>query len=70
MQKKIRHKIPVAHQTSTVALSIASVLTFLRAQFDEDDLDNDDDDVELAIDSDEDDELSDSEDEDYILKKP
>ena len=70
MQKKIRRKIPAAHQTSTAAPSIASVLTFLQAQFDEDDLDNDDDDVELAIDSDEDYELSDLEDEDYILKKP
>ena len=44
-------------------------MTYLRAQFDEDDLDNDDDDVELELDSDKDYELSDSEDEEFVVKK-
>ena len=69
MRKKIKRKIPVANQTAMAAPSIASVLTFLRAQFDEDDLDNDDDDVELALDSDEDYDLSDSENDDFVPKK-
>jgi hypothetical protein len=68
MRKKIRRKIPAAQQTSITAPTIATVLSNLRAHFNEDDIDNDDDDVELSLDSDEASEGSETEDEDFKMK--
>ena len=70
MRKKIRRKIPAAQQTSITAPTIANVLGYLRAHFNEDDIDNDDDDVELSLDSDGDSDGSNSEDEDFRAKAP
>jgi hypothetical protein len=70
MRKKIKRKIPTTHQTSTAAPSIGSVLGYLRAHFDEDDLDINDDDVELSLESEEDDQTSDSDDEDFSTRPP
>ena len=55
MRKKIKHKIPATHQTATMPLTIASVLGYLHAHFNKDDLDIIDEDVELSLNSDEDD---------------
>ena len=54
MWKKIKRKILATHQTATMPLTIASVLGYLRAHFNEDDLNINDEDVELSLDSDED----------------
>ena len=70
MRKKIRHKIPMAHQTSTVAPSIGSVLGYLRAHFVEDDLNINDPNVELSLESEEDDQTLDSDDEDFSTRPP
>jgi hypothetical protein len=70
MRKKIKRKIPTTQQTSTAAPSISSVLGYLRAHFDEDDLDINDEDVELSLESEEDDESSDSDDEDFNTRTP
>jgi FlaG/FlaF family flagellin (archaellin) len=71
MRKKIKRKIPATHQTSTAAPSIASVLGYLRAHFDEDDLDVNDEDVELSLESEEDeDQSSDSDEEDFSARPP
>jgi hypothetical protein len=40
MRKKIRHKIPEAHQTAASPPSITSVLGYLRDEFDVDDSDD------------------------------
>ena len=39
--KKIKWKIPEVHQTATLPPSIASVLSYLRSEFDVDDIDDD-----------------------------
>jgi hypothetical protein len=58
LQKTIKRKIPEAHQTATSPPSIASVLSYLRVQFDingiEDGSNLGSNDVELASDSDDD----------------
>ena len=64
MHRKIKRKIPMAQLTAMAAPSIASVLGFLQAQFDEDNLDHDDEDVELSLDRD--DKFSDTEDQDDL----
>ena len=52
MRKKIKCKIPDAHQTASSTLSIASVLCYLRDEFHEDDIDNLDlDNMDLFSDS-------------------
>lgn len=52
MRKKIKHKIPDAHQTATSAPLITSVLSLLRDEFNADDIDNDPYDTEFCSDSD------------------
>lgn len=68
MRKKIKWKIPANQQLATSAPSITSMLGYLQAQFDEDDLDHDNKDVELSLDMDED--FSDTDDEDDTLQTP
>jgi hypothetical protein len=70
MRKKIKHKILTTHQTSTAAPSISSVLGYLHAHFDEDDLNITDEDIELSLESEEDDESSDSDDKDFNTRSP
>jgi len=71
MRSKIPRKIPTTHQKSTMPPSIATVLTLLRDQFSEDDLDNNNDDVELSLDSEEDYDATDTEDElEFTVKAP
>ena len=54
LRKKVKRRIPQAHQTTLSPPSIASVFGYLRDEFDEDDIDDDSDDVELTFYSDED----------------
>ena len=56
LRKKIKGKIPEAHQTVASPPSIASVLGYLIDEFDIDDIDDSEnlDDIALASDSDED----------------
>lgn len=67
MRKKIKHKIPTAQQTATTALTITSVIGYLRDQFDEDNINNDNEDMELSFTS-EDGLTSGSEDEEFTIK--
>jgi hypothetical protein len=52
LRKKIKRKIPETHQTATSPPSIASVLGYLRDQFDIDSIEDDSNNVRLAPDSD------------------
>jgi hypothetical protein len=63
MCKKIRCKIPEAHQTAASPPSITSVLGYLRDEFDVDDIDDDWDNTEFAFNLDQDFNASDIEDE-------
>jgi hypothetical protein len=67
-RKKIKRKIPEAHQTATSPPSIASILGCLRDQFDIDGIEDDSNDVRLAPDSDSDSDTND--DLDVGIKSP
>ena len=72
MRKKIKRKIPDAHQTASSAPSIASVLGYLRDEFHEDDIDSFDldNDLDLFSDSDSDFGLLDIDDLESRFKRP
>ena len=59
LRKKVKQRIPQAHQTTLSPPSITSILSYLRDEFDKDDIDSSDNDIDISLDLDQDTDTSD-----------